>query len=119
MPRLAPTRIPRRRAPARRRSPGRPAPSSWQQDRAARRPPRLEVAVRARRLGERMALADLDADDAAERGREEIVRPFDEFAPRVRVVREAGAGDVERAHAVEPEEIERRNDAGGGAIRDD
>src|SRR5262245_13178512 len=89
---------------------------SWQQNRTSNRPPCFEIAMRARCVGERIALLDRDALCAALKHGEQICGALQHFAARVQIVRESGTGHIQRAHPVETEQIEWRNQPTRGPI---
>jgi hypothetical protein len=82
-----------------------------QQDRASDGPSGFQVAMRARRVGKRIALIDRDAHRAGLENREQIGSAFQHFASGVQIVSEPGAGHIEGAHPVEAKQIEGRNQA--------
>jgi hypothetical protein len=65
--------------------------------------------MRARGVGKRITLIDRDTRCAALENREQIGGALQHFASGVQVVSEPGAGHIERAHSVEAEQIEGRN----------
>src|SRR5262249_20887000 len=73
--------------------------------------------MRTRRVGERIALFDRDPHCAALENGEQICGAFQHFAAGVQIVRKPGTGHIERAHAVETEQIEWRDQPTCGPIR--
>ena len=90
---------------------------SRQQDRASDGPSGFQVAMRARRVGKRIALIDRDAHRAAFQNREQVGGSFQHFASGMQIVGEPGAGHVERTHPVEAEQIEGRDQPSCRSVR--